>query len=103
MQRRSVQERAEWFGCTGLGEAAERHLLDYIRLEENQKLSDSDCIKASDLKYVGVVSESPAIVHYWLFRGTNGWQAYASISVTDEYVVCDYGRWTHLHDNYAYS
>jgi len=98
----SAQETAPWFGCTGMGEEAERHLLEYIRLEENQTFGVDPCTTAADLTYVGKVVEPNMEVHYWQFRDVSKHLSYASISVTSEHVVCDYGSWTPLHDNYDY-
>lgn len=97
-----TDDNAPWFGCTGLGEDAERHLLEYIRLEENQSLADDRCTTAHDLNYVGTVTGGDVVVHYWQFRDIFHQLSYASISVTQEDLFYDYGSWTPLHDSYDY-
>ncbi len=49
----NIQEEADWFGQTGLGEDIERELPFYLRLEFSESLNDEDSLKASDLVYLG--------------------------------------------------
>ena len=61
----SANEKADWFGTTGLSEDVERELPRYLRREFGEKFRDSSSLKAADLTYVGRFQEQDFPVHYW--------------------------------------
>jgi len=78
---REVQEVADWFGNTGLDDATERELPRYLRRELGEYLDDPDGLKASDLKYLGVLTDERGAAHFWAMPERSGEQSFAYVDL----------------------
>ena len=76
-----VQEEADWFGKTGLDGATERELPRYLRRELGEYLDDPDGLKASDLKYLGVMMDERGSAHFWAIPARHGEQSFAYVDI----------------------
>lgn len=76
-----VQEEADWFGTTGLDDATERELPRYLRRELGEYLDDPDGLKASDLKYLGVLTDERGSAHFWAIPARHGEQSFAYVDI----------------------
>jgi|GEM_PF-6721340 len=89
-----IKETACWFGRTGLHEETERELPRYLRLEFGESVLDDDCLKASDLCYIGHAkilenekehfSSESIFVHCWKMPGSNSENSTYAYVETDE-------------------
>jgi len=75
-------EVAPWIGTTGLDEAIERELPQYLRREFGEFLEDGG-LKASDLEYLGKFSEPPLQVHYWRIPRSDDELSFAYVEVDE--------------------
>jgi hypothetical protein len=84
-QRRATElqtlEEADWFGRTGLDEAAERELPRYLRRELGEFLDEPEGLKASDLIYLGVFRLRKRSVHFWRIPSRTEDDSYAYIEL----------------------
>ena len=76
-----VREEADWFGKTGLDEATERELPRYLRRELGEYLDDPEGLKASDLKYLGVLTDERGTAHFWAMPVRHGEQSFAYVDI----------------------
>jgi hypothetical protein len=102
VDKQAAADEPPWLGVTGLNPLDELGLIDHVREDEYATLGAPFSVAACDLSYVGKVSEGSALIHYWQLRDSLNRLSYASIGITDEYFVYDYGRWTPAHDRAIY-
>lgn len=76
-----VQEDADWFGQTGLDDATERELPRYLRRELGEYLDDPDGLTASDLQYLGVLTDERGAAHFWAMPERHGERSFAYVDV----------------------
>jgi len=76
-----VPEKADWFGTTGLDDATERELPRYLRRELGEYLDDPAALKASDLKYLGVLTDERGPAHFWAMPERHGERSFAYVDI----------------------
>ena len=73
---RNLVEEAPWIGMTGLSEEDERELPRYLRREFGE-VGAEDGLRAADLIYLGVQTDSEGRAHFWRIPKREGEDAYA--------------------------
>ena len=86
-----LHEEADWFGQTGLDEAVERELPRYLRRELHEFVDEPTGLKASDLRYLGVHSDSRGTAHFWKMPPRSGEVAYAYVQLDEHGTVSHLG------------
>lgn len=86
-----VLEVADWFGTTGLDDATERELPRYLRRELGEYLDDPDGLKASDLRYLGVLTDERGPARFWAMPERHGERSFAYADLDAEGAVASLG------------
>lgn len=81
---RAVLEEADWMGRTGLPEDIERELPRYLRRELGEFLDQPGGLRAADLRYVGIASDSRGTAHFWQMPERGGEKPYAYVEIDAE-------------------
>lgn len=85
-----IQEKADWFGTTGLSRSEEHQLPKYIRYEYGDLLIDDDGLKANDLEFLGIfglnkklckqlnlsTTDQPKKIYIWHYKNEHFAYAY---------------------------
>ena len=74
-------ENADWIGRTGLDEATELELPRYLRRELAEFLDEPHGLKASDLVYLGVLTDERGTAHFWKMPERDSDSAFAYVDV----------------------
>ena len=92
---RETIEEAEWFGKTGLDQETERELPRYLRRELGEYLDDPAGLKSSDLRYLGIQSDTRGTAHFWALPERHGDSsfAYAQLAPSGEVLCLGWGDW----------
>jgi hypothetical protein len=77
-------EVADWIGRTGLDEATERELPRYLRRELGEFLDEPGGLKASDLIYLGLLSDERGAAHFWKMPEKDSIQSFAYVDVGND-------------------
>ena len=83
-----IDDTADWYGTTGLDEETERAFPAYLRQELGEHLEAPDCLRASDLRYLGLRMARRGPTHFWALPERDGKQsfAYAFLDTGDDLV-----------------
>lgn len=95
-QRRAAEaatrEEAPWFGKTGLADDEERELPHYLRREFGEFMDDETGLKARDLDYLGVQTDSVGPAHFWrIQRASADGPTFAYIDIDSAGRLVSYG------------
>lgn len=81
---RALPEEADWIGRTGLPEDIERELPRYLRRELGEFLDQPGGLRAADLRYVGIATDTRGTAHFWQMPERAGEKPYAYVEIDAE-------------------